>query len=1236
MHENNGKIADNFIGIYPVSKTLRFELKPVGKTQEYIEKHGILDEDLKRAGDYKSVKKIIDAYHKYFIDEALNGIQLDGLKNYYELYEKKRDNNEEKEFQKIQMSLRKQIVKRFSEHPQYKYLFKKELIKNVLPEFTKDNAEEQTLVKSFQEFTTYFEGFHQNRKNMYSDEEKSTAIAYRVVHQNLPKYIDNMRIFSMILNTDIRNHLPELLNNLKMKINITAIEEYFSIDGFNKVITQSGIDTYNTILGAFSTDKNTKIKGLNEYINLYNQKNKTKLPKLKILFKQILSDRDKISFIPEQFHSDVEVLDAIDSFYNRLLQFVIENKEQLNIRTLLTNIMIYDLNKIYVKNDTSISAISNYIFCDWSYISKAVQGNYDLESVDKNKRTAAYVEKREKALSKVKMYSMGELNLFLYNYSCDTCHVEEYFKRRIVEILDKMHCAYETCENLHNRELLNNISLCQNRKAISELKVLLDSVKELQWLLKPLMIGQEEADKEEVFYVELLRMWEELEPITLLYNKVRNYVTKKPYSLEKVKLNFYKSTLLGGWDKNKEKDNLGIILLKDGQYYLGIMNRKNNKIVDNIPSAKTGNIYKKMEYKLLTKVSANLPRIFLKDKYNPPKEMLEKYEKGTHLKGENFCIDDCRELIDFFKNGIMQYEDWAQFDFKFSDTELYDDISAFYKEVEHQGYKITFKDIDETYIDRLVNEGKLYLFKIYNKDFSPYSKGTKKLHTLYWEVLFSQKNLRNITYKLNGNAEIFFRKASIKSEDVVIHKAGIPIKNKDPQNNKKESIFEYDLIKNKRFTCDKYQFHVPITMNFKALGENHFNRKVNQLIHDAENMYIIGIDRGERNLLYLCMIDMKGNIVKQMSLNEIISHDKNKLEHKRDYHLLLKTREEENKSARRSWQTINTIKELKEGYLSQVIHVITNLIVEYNAIVVLEDLNLGFKQGRQKFERQVYQKFEKMLIDKLNFLVDKTKGIDENGGLLRAYQFTDEFKGFKQLGKQSGFLYYVPPWNTSKMDPTTGFVNLFMTKYETIEKSRKFIQNFISITYNEDRKYFEFLFDYSVFTSKADGSRLKWTVCSKGKRIETYRNPEKNNEWDTKKVDLSYELKKLLNDYGVSIFNGDLRNQMIKIEAADFYKKFMKLFSLIVQMRNSDAQEDKLISPVLNDRGEFFETGKNEITPIDADANGAYNIARKGLWIIEKIKDTDIEQLDKVKLVISNKEWLQYAQEHTSNLNDFI
>lgn len=45
------RIADCFTGLYPVSKTLRFELRPVGKTQKYIEKHGILDDDFQRAED---------------------------------------------------------------------------------------------------------------------------------------------------------------------------------------------------------------------------------------------------------------------------------------------------------------------------------------------------------------------------------------------------------------------------------------------------------------------------------------------------------------------------------------------------------------------------------------------------------------------------------------------------------------------------------------------------------------------------------------------------------------------------------------------------------------------------------------------------------------------------------------------------------------------------------------------------------------------------------------------------------------------------------------------------------------------------------------------------------------------------------------------------------------------------------------------------------------------------------
>lgn len=51
------------------------------------------------------------------------------------------------------------------------------------------------------------------------------------------------------------------------------------------------------------------------------------------------------------------------------------------------------------------------------------------------------------------------------------------------------------------------------------------------------------------------------DPVHTVYDKVRNYISKKPYSNdEKIKVNFDNPTLLDGWDQNKEKDNFGIIL----------------------------------------------------------------------------------------------------------------------------------------------------------------------------------------------------------------------------------------------------------------------------------------------------------------------------------------------------------------------------------------------------------------------------------------------------------------------------------------------------------------------------------------------------------------------------------------------------------------------------------------------------------------------------------------------------
>lgn len=80
-------------------------------------------------------------------------------------------------------------------------------------------------------------------------------------------------------------------------------------------------------------------------------------------------------------------------------------------------------------------------------------------------------------------------------------------------------------------------------------------------------------------------------------------------------------------------------------------------------------------------------------------------------------------------------------------------------------------------------------------------------------------------------------------------------------------------------------------------------------------------------------------------------------------------------------------------------------------------------------------------------------------------------------------------------------------------------------------------------------------------------------------------------------------------------------------MRNSfiGTEIDYLVSPVADENGKFYDsrTAGSEL-PANADANGAYNIARKGLMIIDRIKKAD--NIDKLDLSITNKDWLAFAQ----------
>lgn len=1240
-----------FTNLYPVSKTLRFELQPIGKTKENIERSGVLQHDEQRAEDYKKVKEFIDEYHKQFIKDRLWSFQLplegegrrDSLAEYQALYElPKRTEAQEADFTEIKDNLRAIIVKRLTEKGSpYERIFKKELIREDLIDFL-ECEEDKDIVRQFADFTTYFTGFHENRANMYSAEEKSTAIAYRLIHQNLPKFMENMKSFAKIAQTSVSEHFVDIYEGWKEYLNVECLEDIFRLDYFSETLTQPHIEVYNYIIGKKILEDGTEIKGINEYVNLYNQQQRDKsqrLPLLVPLYKQILSDREKLSWLAEEFDSDEKMLAAISESYNHLHDLLMGDENE-SLRALLAHLRDFDLAQINISNDLALTDISQHLFGQYDIFTKGIKDELRLVTPRKRNESDEDLEERISKIFKTqKSFSIDVLNRLPQPVMADgkPRKIEDYFMAlgavntetiQKENIFAQIENAYEDVRPILQLTDTED-KLSQNKSAVGKIKTLLDAFKDLQHFIKPLLGSGEENEKDELFYGAFQLIWDELDTVTPLYNKVRNWLTRKPYSTEKIKLNFDNAQLLGGWDVNKEPDCTGVLLRKDGFFYLGIMNKKSNHIFDADATPSDGACFDKIDYKLLPGANKMLPKVFFSksriDEFAPSEAILSNYKRGTHKKGTDFSLSDCHRLIDFFKTSINKHEDWSKFGFHFSDTNTYEDISGFYREVEQQGYMLSSHRVSEAYIDQMVEEGKLFLFRIWTKDFSEYSKGTPNMHTLYWRMLFDERNLADVVYKLNGQAEVFYRKASIKAENQIIHPAHHPIENKNALNEKRSSTFDYDLVKDRRYTVDKFQFHVPITINFKAIGQTNINPIIQETIRRGGFTHVIGIDRGERHLLYLSLIDLKGNIVKQMTLNEIIN-EYNGLVHKTNYHDLLVKREGERTTARRSWDTIENIKELKEGYLSQVIHIISKMMVEYNAIVVLEDLNMGFMRGRQKIERQVYEKFEKMLIDKLNCYIDKQADSQSEGGLLHPIQLANKFESFRKLGKQSGGLFYIPAWNTSKIDPVTGFVNLFDTRYETREKAKLFFSHFQRICFNAEKDWFEFSFDYNDFTTKAEGTRTQWTLCSYGTRIRSFRNPLQNNQWDDEEIMLTEAFKALFDKYDIDI-HANLKEAINAQSDAQFFKDLMGLMKLLLQMRNSktNSEVDYLLSPVADEHGYFFDSREGiEGLPDNADANGAFNIARKGLWVIRKIQETP--EGEKLSLAITNKEWLEFAQ----------
>lgn len=1325
-NEKTKSIFDNFTRQFSLQKTLRFELRPKWNTQKMLDDEKTIGNDQIRFEKYKTIKPWFDRLHSEFIEDSLRNFKFADLALYQSALLELQKNRKSKKAKELlaneEAKLRLEITKRFETtanswiaNDRYKdlglkkagvdLLFEAGIFKLLKERFKDENnviIDGINIFDDWDKWAGYFKKFFETRKNFYKSDDTSTAIAYRIVNQNLRRFRENIDIF----------------NKIKGKINIGQINKnfnvgcdcIFSLDFYSKCLLQSGIDNYNKIIGGEVRDKDEKIQGINELINKYRQdKPKEKIPFLKLLDKQIHSDKDSVIEIIQDDH---ELLERLVEFQNNAANKVNLLKKLLN--SFAADYLSCDLDKIYLSKESLAHNASRW-FSDYSSFERSLftvvsqknaKNDYELLRTHK---TDSKISDKEGKISLPDFIKCSHVSEALNNQK-GSVWKEKYSEQ--LPNFDQIQTRFEQFVMVLNYELgqqlfrnATNNAGKQNaegyaifnkeiedlilekpevidRNAKISIKNFSDSVLSIYQFGKYFAVEKRRAwldnyELDDAFYqasdVGYLNFYRDaFEQIVRPYNLFRNYLTKKPFSNDKWPLNFENQTLADGWDKSKEKENSTVILRKEGRYYLGIMKKGARNIFDEkniigMSNEKDNIKFEKMIYRQIADASKDIHNLVLvgekavrftkmeNKKKNWPAKITEIKEKKSYAK-ENFNRSDFELFVNYMKKCAVSY--WSDFSFSFQPTKDYGNIKDFTGDIEKNGYKVSFMPIAENYLQKKNTDGELFLFEIHNKDWNlrdgNQKTGSKNLHTLYFEQLFSDENKReNFVYKLNGEAELFFRKATVANKLGYKEKDGKRIKNKKGE----------EVLNGFRYSKDKIFFHCPITVNrvSVAANKNDIDHGIKKVIVDNEEVNFLGIDRGEKNLAYYSVIDREGKILKTGSLNEI---GRDGSGNPVGYAAKLDARMKEREASRREWKEVERIADLKKGYISQVVRKLSDLAIENNAVIILEDLSMRFKQIRGGIEKSIYQQLEKALIDKLGYFTDKKENDpNKSGHLLNAYQLAYPITSFREMGKQTGIIFYTQAGYTSKTCPSCGYRRNIKCGFESIEKARDFFGKLDDFSY--DKKDGVFYIRYSldklqldkqlkvqktnelyadtakknVFTiSTKNALRYKWfdrysqRVKLEKSGVSDYENKGVQKESDTKKgVVKVFDLAKYLKGiFKTGADSGSLKEWILSADRdKNFYQDLLYAMYLLTETRQSISGTD---IDYIHCASCGFDSrmGFQGIKNFSADANGAYNIARKGIMIRDKIKRFgQYEAIAKMgwgDLAVSIEEWDKFTQ----------
>lgn len=1248
---------EKYIKNNKIVKASTFELVPVGRTREFIEKHNTLQEDAVRKENAGIVKIIADAFIKDFLKEFGHGISYDWNKLYAI----------------VTMGTTDEIK---SESEKFKELIAKEATKalnDYINFFLKANGYNEKVIKrDTSDFVDvaldmYCYVNKEFDKPLYHDAIKSMCGAFSSLFKkyniSYEKIIGGTKAGSIAFRT-YENYNTFCLNKKTVERILTVfpdlvIDEMFvNTDDTSFCMSQEGIDKYNSFIGdLYNADGELIRRGINFKINEWNQNNKDKKERLPLLIKmkkQILGDAQK-SFTVDTISTKQEFVEMMEKI--RSLDASVTEETRKIVSNLKNG---YYINKSVFVTRAGCANLAHK-FAKWNCfevikkeaMEDKIKADFFAEKGRVKKALTQKDEKEvEKALSNMTC-SIAELNDMAGTQTSQT--METIIFGMFEKAVSKKEEAYRELKQLSMWETDNKPTYNDNEF----IQKYLDAVLNVCHITKLFCINDSALEMDMVFVEDVDNISASKKDIVKGYNMVRNYLTKKNENEAKAKriqLCFGRPAHFEQkWD-NKQAGKFGNVdaglIEYNGLYYFIVpaskTTRKLNFPLSDMPHE--GENYNYLSTKKTSGLVKCLPKMTFKSaeayrhyettdsEFDIPvgdltitvsKKMFDDYNNKTFRESKEELV----KLIDFGKEFIAKSPIYTPYDFSgLKPSEEYANYNDFCNEVDSIAFRVNRLYVSKKLVDEAVEDGNLYMFMINSQDmYKSHDKKqniTSKRFNAIMNAMFTADN----TIIINNAPTNYYRPAIIEAEDK--HPVGSMLVNKlttdgktipseiylelcafyngkkntlSPQasayNEKvsvKKSTFAH--IKDKHYTEEKFSITSTYTINkslTKATSVYELNEQVKEDIRN-NGCNVMSIIRGIDNLLYYCIVDENGNKIEAGNLNAVGGAD---------FYEKLTVLSSQRYIDAKNWKYEKKVAELKDTYLGQVCRKIVKIALENNAVISIDKISENIKNKYSAFDNRVYKKFEAKLTSALANYYNTELADNEVGGSLNPLQLAVE--GADTM--QNGILFHVSETSIRNICMASGYINLLNTfNITTIKQKLQFLNNISRIYYDETKDVFVFEFTWEKLGCSLKNDEIKlyngmdkvWKVNT---RLTRYRKNRETKKYE--EVDGTQTLKNMIREHHPDMIDKDIDvTKLSSQEIQTVYEIFTLYANGYLPKLNAD-DESGYISPV---------TDWSNIGTMSYDEMTAYQLARKTLLTINKIK----QGLDNKQLVVYRTEWL--------------